>query len=90
MLEKILDKYYAKKLEMYLRNSLAEYYIDKKFVYTKHLLELYLKKTKWKDEHYVLVMAIPYGKCFEAYICGRDDLKKDLIGFIHGRLAVEK
>lgn len=68
MIEKILDKYYAKKLEFMIRNSLALYFINKKFIYTKHLLELYIKLPKWQESYYTLVMVIPYTECFGVII----------------------
>lgn len=66
MLEKIIDKYFAKKLEISFRNSLMMYYIRKRFTYTNHLLELYIKREK--DNDFVLIFAIPFSECFEVLI----------------------
>ena len=78
MLEDILDRYYARKLARKICDRLAVYYIDKKVIYTKHLVELYIKQPKWKEENYVLVMAIPYTECFDILINRYTDLEEDV------------
>lgn len=41
MLEKLIDKYFTKKIELELINFLSIYNVDKKFVYGKNLFSLY-------------------------------------------------
>ena len=86
MLENILDKYYAKKIENNLRNALKVFWIDKKFTYTKHLLELYVKPKKWKDEQYILIMAIPYTECFDILVNRYTQLETDIVKFVKERV----
>lgn len=76
MLEKIIDKYYAKKLVQKLIDAISVYYIDKNVIYTKHMVELYVKKKKWKEENYVLIMAKPYSECFDVLVNGYMELEK--------------
>lgn len=68
MIEKILDKYYAKKLKEKMEYDLSLYYVDKYFKFTNNLLELYIKDRKWKETEYILVMAIPFSECFEKIV----------------------
>jgi hypothetical protein len=88
MIEKILDKYYAKKLEAKIKNSLSLYCIDKSFIYSKSIISLYVKNKKWKDDCYTLIMAIPYEECFELLIDNKRyiSLIKDIEYFINKEL----
>ena len=78
MLEKIIDKYFAKKLEQELKVDLSVYCLDKKFIYTKHCLELSVKKRMWQEKYYVIIMVIPYEECFTTLTKSYKSLIADL------------
>jgi hypothetical protein len=52
MIDKILDKYYARKVVWYLMDALSVFYIDKKIVKTKNHIGIWVKERKLKDKYY--------------------------------------
>lgn len=68
MIDKILDKYYARKLEEKIKDFLMHYLIDKKFEYGKLFINLYVKDTEPNTNNYIFIIAIPYEQCFDILI----------------------
>lgn len=50
MIEKILDKYFTKKLKNYASSYLLRWFIDTKFIEKNNFIELQIKKPHYKDE----------------------------------------
>ena len=73
MLEKILDKYYMKKLIDKIRFSLLPYYLDFEYIFEKDGVLINCKKKKYKD--YSPLIRIDYKYCF-SYLCDYDDFAK--------------
>ena len=67
-IEKILNKYYAKKLMDFICENLLIYYIDKQVIYGEKLVSLYVKRKKWDTKYYELVASFSYDECFKVYI----------------------
>lgn len=62
MLEKILDKYYTKKLMKQMKEYLDVFSLDKRIVYHKDYATLEVKRRKWKEENYIIVYSCLYDK----------------------------
>ena len=48
MIDRILDKYYTKKLIEFIKSALVMYILDKKFEITKDRVKIFIKKDKYK------------------------------------------
>ena len=61
---RVLDKYYTKKLMEELKDYLDVFNIDKRIVYYKNGATLEIKKRKWRDENYKEIFYCEYDKGF--------------------------
>ena len=52
MIEKILNKYFTKKLKKYTSSYLLRWYIDIRFIEKNNFIELQIKKAHYKDEFF--------------------------------------
>lgn len=68
MLEKILDKYFTKKLMTKICDNLYIYYLDKQVIYHKNYAEFKVKKKKFKEEYYNTIFSICNDESLEAYL----------------------
>ena len=82
MIEKILDKYYAKKLIDKLSDDLMIYSIDKRIKFNKNSFHLEIKKRKYDPEYYKRILILPYDECFDIYINRYKEFKKDILSII--------
>ena len=55
MIEKIIDKYFAKKLKKCISTYLLHWYIDSRFVNRNDYIELQIKKPHYKEEIYTTI-----------------------------------
>ena len=56
MIEKMLDKYYTKKLKDYISSYMTNWFIiDTRIVETKYYILLQIKKPHYKDETYITI-----------------------------------
>lgn len=81
MIEKILDKYYAKKLIDKLSNDLILYYIDKKVNFNKNSFHLEIKYRKFNEE-YNRILILSYNECFDILVNHYEDFKKQIINIV--------
>ena len=68
MIEKILDKYYTKKLVELIFNDIVIYYIDKRVRYEKDFAIIDIKKRKYSEEYYKELVYISYGESLNTLI----------------------
>lgn len=73
MIERILDKYYMKKLVDKIKLTLFSYYLDFEYIFEKDRVLINCKKKKYKD--YSPIIKIDYKYCF-SYLCDYDDFVK--------------
>lgn len=55
MIEKIIDKYFTKKLKKCISTYLLQWYIDSRFVNRNDYIELQIKKPHYKEETYTTI-----------------------------------
>ena len=82
-IEKILDKYFARKLVDEIKFFLAKYNIDKKVVYDKYGVQFLIKNKKYNENYYKTIIDLPYKECCYCFINEIDKIKesvKDIIG----------
>ena len=86
--KKMIDKFYAEKLKDYCINFLKQFNVDKKFVFTKNTIELYVKNRKWKEEYYIIVFVIPFEECFKFFMNDyeMDQLKDNIVNIIREKI----
>lgn len=82
MIEKLLDKYYAKKLIDKLSNDLMIYYIDKRIKFNKDSFHLEIKYKKFDEEYYNRILILPYNECFDILVNRYEDFKKQIINIV--------
>ena len=73
MIERILDKYYMKKLVDKIKFTLLPYYLDFEYIFEEDRVLINCKKKKYKD--YSPVIKIDYKYCF-SYLCDYDNFVK--------------
>ena len=67
LIEKILDKYFAKKFMDKLQEELLIFYIDTKVTYSRRYARLQIKNRKYNDKQYKTVLMIYYPYSFTIY-----------------------
>ena len=80
MLEKMLDKYFRKKLQSILKNILYTFYVDYRYKETicEDEFELYIKNKKYNDNQYRSVMT--FKDCMLIYyLSNAKELAKEVI-----------
>jgi len=75
MIEKILDNYYSKKLDDFIKLVEMEYYLDFKHIYTKDSVLIQVKKKKYKDTLFVEIAHFKKENAF-LHLCNRDKLEE--------------
>ena len=58
MIEKILDKYYIKKLKREIKNTLLNWNLAYKFIETDYAIDLWIKRTYYNDKEYELIVSL--------------------------------
>ena len=64
MIDKILDNYYSKKLNMYIRNILLLYTPSYKIEKNKNRVSIYIKRYREKDEYYKKILDYDINRAF--------------------------
>ena len=75
LITKILDKYYSKKLDDFIKSIEFEYYLDFKHIYTKDNILIQVKKKKYKDELFTEIAHLQKKDSF-IHLCNRDKLEE--------------
>ena len=85
---KMIDKFYTEKLKDYCNNFLRQFNVDKKFIFTKNTIELYVKNRKWKEDYYINVFVIPFEECFNFFMNDykMDQLKDNIVNVIREKI----
>ena len=83
IIEKILDKYFAKKFMDKIKKDLSIncFYTDKKITYLKDFARLQIKHHKYSDEHYITILTIPYNESF-MYCNNYENIAEGIRSFI--------
>ena len=75
IIEKILDKYYAKKLDDFVKFIELEYYLDFKHIYTKKDILIQVKEKRYNDDEYLEIIHLKKKDSF-IHLCNRNKLEK--------------
>ena len=80
MLEKILDKYYAKKLGEAIIGSLSQFYLEKYFVIAENKLKFYFNYCDIDKKliHAKMLFSIPISNSLECLIHKKGQIIKEL------------
>lgn len=78
MIEKILDKYFAKKTCLLIREKLAFVRIDFKIEKKSDKYNIYIKNLREKDIYYKLFLSIKFDEGLERYIAIMQEDRKSL------------
>ena len=73
MIDRILDKYYTKKLIEFIKSALVMYILDKKFEVTKDRVKIFIKKDKYNDNEYTLIGTFLKKDALE-YLCNQNEV----------------
>lgn len=76
MIEKILDKYYTKKVVEQIKSNMIIYMIDKKFEYKNNCLTVYVKKKLIKNQYYWCIFKMRYEDSLYYFIHIEDVIKE--------------
>lgn len=77
MIEKILDKYYMKKLKLLIKQYMLQYLLDYRFVNKKNTIDLEIKKVSYNNHMYKNVYSICKDKAI-FYITDYKEMQKTL------------
>ena len=77
MIEKILDKYYMKKLKLLIKRYMLQYLLDYRFVNKKNTIDLEIKKVSYNNHMYKNVYSFCKDKVI-FYITDYKELQKTL------------
>jgi len=77
MIEKILDKYYKRKLKRYLDRELLFWFIDHRYIEDRNYLELQVKKETFNDKQYKEILTFNKQEIF-IILCNQEELKQCL------------
>lgn len=77
MIEKILDNYYSKKLDDFIKFIEMEYYLDFKHIYTKEYILIQVKKKKYKKELFKEIIHLRKKDSF-THLCNRNKLEEHI------------
>lgn len=64
MIDKILDNYYSKKLNIYIKNILLLYTPSYKIVKNKNRVSIYIKRYREKDKYYKKILDYDIDRAF--------------------------
>lgn len=65
MIDKFLDNYYSKKLNMNIRNILLNYTPSYKIEKNKNIVSIYIKRYKYQDKYYEKILSYDIAKAFD-------------------------
>lgn len=77
MIEKILDKYYIKKMKIFLDREMLGYYIDHRYIKKNDYLILQIKREEFNDNQYVECLTFNEKDVF-IDLCNQKELRKVL------------
>lgn len=77
MIEKILDRYYTKKVVDQIKSNMIIYMIDKKFEYKNNCLTVYVKEKQFKDKYYWFIFKMRYEDSIY-YLIHIEDVVKEI------------
>lgn len=89
MIDRILDKYYARKVIWYLIDGLTIFYLDTKVVKSKTHIRIWIKKKKLKDDYYEHIYTLRLENSFYNLL-HIDDLVKEIKEEARNYLEKEK
>lgn len=65
MIDKFLDNYYSKKLNMHIQNILILYTPSYKIEKNKNRVSIYIKRYKYRDEYYKKILDYDIDRAFD-------------------------
>lgn len=77
MIEKILDKYYCKKMKKFLDTELLGWFIDHRYKENDYFLGLQIKREEFNDEQYKEILSISKPEIF-TILCNQELIRKVL------------
>lgn len=77
MIEKILDKYYVKKLKKFLDRELMIYFLDHRYIDKDMFLELQIKEEQYNDKQYKEILTFYKSEIFNN-LCNQKELSQCL------------
>jgi len=89
MITKILDKYYNKQLEKYIKTIMVYWMLDYRFTENKFYKRLEVKKSKYKDSEYRIVY-VWHKKDVLYLIADLRELRKNIISKVDKYLEGDK
>lgn len=89
MLEKILDKYYAKKLIKQMQSISLNWFLDFEFKIKKDKVIVSIKREKYKDKWYRDMMLIK-STDYLSYLCDYEKLRRTMTHYINRYLEIER
>lgn len=87
MIERILDKYYMKKLVDKIKFTLLPYYLDFEYKYEKDRFLINVKKKKYKD--YTPIIKIDNKYCL-SYLCNYNDFIENVRKLVNEYIENER
>ena len=88
MIDRILDKYYKRKLKEYLDRELLFWFIDHRYIEDRNYLELQVKKETYNDKQYKEILTFDKQDIF-IILCNQKELEKCLKERINNYLKGE-
>lgn len=89
MIEKILDKYYAKKLQILINRISLKWYLDRKFEIDNQKFVFRVKIPEYNDKQYVPIFVLPITDVY-LYISNYELCKRDIENLIKNYIKEEK
>ena len=89
MIERILDKYYAKKLQILINRISLKWYLDRKFEIDNQKFVFRVKMPKYNDKQYVPIFVLPITDVY-LYISNYELCKRDIENLIKNYIKEEK
>lgn len=77
MIDKILDKYYTKKLKKFLNRELMIYFLNHRYIDKGEFLELQIKDEQYNDKQYKEILTFYKPEIF-INLCNQKELRKCL------------
>lgn len=65
MIDKFIDNYYSKKLNMHIRNILLNYTPSYKIEKNKNIVSIYVKRYKYQDKYYKKILDYDTERAFD-------------------------
>lgn len=89
IIDRILDRYYARKLEKNISIIFNVRGIDAKFIYSEEILEVRTKKREYKDDYYTSTFFLSYNECIYC-LANINEFNKKIIQILNEKYGGEK